>query len=200
MRVALLLFGLLVRYGNSQALSDNQIQIAIDKGRSTTAKALWQELKHKAIRISRGDFGAPVELKIMILTYGDRISFAAAEAKRQLRDFGVAQAEKLPGGVVVLLEASALASNSSGVPNWSENGGVHMVLKIADKIIQPLEKEDAGEFDGLNYWWLPTSETVIARTWFTFPEIPNDIQILTVTVISGTGRTKEKQVYTERFK
>lgn len=125
---------------------------------------------------------------------------AAAEAKRQLREFSVDDARKLPLGVVILLEASAIAWNRSGVPNWSEGGGVHMVLKAADKIIQPLDKKNAGEFFGLNYWWLPTSQTVTARTWFTFPELPSDVQAVTVTVISGTGRTKEKQVGAESFR
>lgn len=183
-----------------QALSDAHIQAAIDKGQSTTTKALSRELKQKAVRVSRGDFGAPVELDVTFLSDVDRIALAAAEAKRQLREFSVVDAKKLPSGVMVLLEASAIAWNSSGVPNWSENGGVHAVLKVGGKIFQPLEKKDAGDFYGLAHWWLPTSQIVIARTWFTFPELPNDIQALTVTVISGTGKTKEKQVRSEHFR
>jgi len=54
---------------SAETLSDAQIQSAIDRGASTTNKALWKELrKLKTTLITRGEFGAPVELRVTILT------------------------------------------------------------------------------------------------------------------------------------
>lgn len=44
----------MIGHGYAHALSDAEIQVAIDKGRSTPTKALSHELGRKAIRVSRG--------------------------------------------------------------------------------------------------------------------------------------------------
>ncbi len=216
MRVVISVLWLLVclavpGYAGAAALSDAQIQAAIDKGRSMSMKDL-NDLKYlsqgfnkKAIPISGKLITASPprpELRMAFVADADRIAVAAGEAKRQLREFSVDDAKKISPRTVILLEASApYAPLGPGVGRpvgvysvdrweWSTTGGVHMVLKIGDKIVQPLEKEG----DWYSYRWKLLSPIVVARTWFTFPQVPNGIQALTITVISGTGSTKEKQV------
>lgn len=195
--------------GQSTTLSDAQIRTAIDKGRSMSMKDvndlkyLSREFNKKAILISGKIVTAnPAnpELKMAFVADADRIAVAAAEAKRQLREFSVDDAKKISPRTVILLAASTGVFGMGGFNvnrwEWSVTGGVHMVLKIGDKIVQPSEKEG----DWYSYYWKLFSPTVAARTWFTFPGVPDGIQTLTVTVISGTGRTKEKQVSAETFR
>jgi hypothetical protein len=87
----------------------------------------------------------------------------------------------------VLLEAKC--GNTGGayaLQNWTVQGRVHMVLKIGGRIIQPSQKEDEGFMGG----WATSS--VLA--WFTFPRVPEGVRSVTVTVIPGSGKIKEKEV------
>lgn len=171
----------------AQTLSDAGIQAAISRGRSTPPKAIWQELRKKETLITRGDFGKPVELRVAFLTDGDRIAMQTLHAEHELREFSVDDAKKLLGTTQVLFEAKC--GNMGGtyvLQNWTVQGRVHMVLKINGRIIQPLQKEDE-DFSG---GWATSS----VLSWFTFPQIPEGVRSVTVTVIPGSGKTKEKEI------
>src|ERR1017187_5743443 len=68
----------------AQGPSDADIQAAMERGKTTPAKKLWEEIKKKQqYRINRAGFGDPIEKKVLILSDLDRIALEAAEAKRQ---------------------------------------------------------------------------------------------------------------------
>jgi len=201
----------------AQVPSDTDIQEAMERGKMTPAKKLWDEIKKKQqYRMNRAGFGDPIEKKVLILSDRDRIALEAAEAKRQLREISVDDIKKnLPLGVMdVLLEANCYNSLYAGsLPKWGPNGGVHVVLKVGEKVIQPLGKR-AGESDSVSV--LPQEHGVVSRqgnlvtytplyrsaiyeraserAWFTFPALPVDAKTFIVTAISGEGKQKEKEV------
>jgi len=78
----------------AQTLCDAEIQAAINRGRSTPPKVLWQELRKKETLITRGDFGKPVELRVAFLTDSDRIAIQVLYAQHELREFSVDDAKK----------------------------------------------------------------------------------------------------------
>ena len=171
----------------AQTLSDAEIEAAINRGRSTPPKVLWQELRKKETLITRGDFGKPVELRVAFLTDSDRIAIQVLYAQHELREFSVEDAKKQLGMTQVLLEAKCgNMGGTAALQNWTVQGRVHMVLKIAGKIIQPSQKQDEGFSGG----WATSS--VLA--WFIFPKLPEDVRSVTVAVIPGAGKTKEKEV------
>ncbi|MGA2115403.1 MAG: hypothetical protein ABSH56_11720 [Bryobacteraceae bacterium] len=186
--VGRLLTVIVVLLGSSslaQSLSDPEIQAAIKRGQSTPNKVLWQELRKKESRIFRGKFGNPYELWVALLTDADRIAIEAAYAQHELREFSIEDGRKLLGRTQVLLEAKQAGYY------WTKQGGVHVVLKVGGTIIQPLEKENVVPVPTS---WLAGLLDVSALTWFTFPEIPKGVQSVTVTVIPGSGTTKEKEI------
>jgi len=97
---------------------------------------------------------------------------------------------------------------AGSLPKWGPSGGVHVVLKVGDKV-QPLEKR-VGQSDSVSV--LPQEHGVISRqgsmvtytplyrsaiyerAWFTFPAPPIDVKTFIITAISGEGRQKEKEV------
>jgi hypothetical protein len=122
----------------------------------------------------------------------------AAEAKRQLREISLDDIKgDLPFGVMdVLLEANCYNNLYAGsLPKWGPNGGVHVVLKVGEKVIQPLEKW-AGKSDSVSI--LPQEHGVVSRqgstvtytplyrsalyeraaerAWFTFSALPADVK------------------------
>lgn len=146
----------------------------------------------------------------------DRIALEAAEAKRQLRQLTAAEVRsRVPLGVVeVLVEANCYNNlYAGGLSSWGPKGGVHLVLKIGEQVIQPSKKR-AGRPDAVSV--LPQEHGVITtqgnavtytplyrsavyerasqRAWFTFSNLPNGPERVTVTVISGSGKTKEKEL------
>jgi hypothetical protein len=201
----------------AQGPSDADIQAAIERGKTTPAKKLWDEIKRKQqYRINRAGFGDPIEKKILILSDLDRVALEAAEAKRQLREISVDDIKRnLPFGVMeVLLEANCYNNMYAGsLPKWGPGGGVHVVLKVDGKVVQPLEK-GAGQSDSVSI--LPQEHGVVSRqesmvtytplyrsaiyeraserAWFTFPALPIDVKTFTVTAISGEGKQKEREV------
>jgi hypothetical protein len=201
----------------AQGPSDADIQAAMERGKTTPAKKLWEEIKKKQqYRINRAGFGDPIEKKVLILSDLDRIALEAAEAKRQLREISADDIKKsLPLGVMeVLLEANCYNNMYAGsLPKWGPSGGVHVVLKVGDKVIQPLEKR-VGESDSVSV--LPQEHGVVSRqgnmvtytplyrsaiyeraserAWFTFPALSGDVKTFTVIAISGEGKQKEKQI------
>ena len=201
----------------AQGPSDADIQAAMERGKTTPAKKLWEEIKKKQqYRINRAGFGDPIEKKVLILSDLDRIALEAAEAKRQPREISADDIKKsLPLGVMeLLLEANCYNNMYAGsLPKWGPSGGVHVVLKVGDKVIQPLEKR-VGESDSVSV--LPQEHGVVSRqgntvtytplyrnaiyeraserAWFTFPALSGDVKTFTVIAISGEGKQKEKQI------
>jgi hypothetical protein len=201
----------------AQTLSDADIQAAMERGKTTPSKRLWDDIKKKQqYRINRAGFGDPIEKKVLILSDLDRIALEAAEAKRQLREISVDDIKKnLPFGVMeVLLEANCYNNMYAGsLPKWGPSGGVHVVIKVDGKVIQPLEKR-AGASDSVSV--LPQEHGVVSRqgnmvtytplyrsaiyeraserAWFTFPALSIDVKTFTVIAISGEGKQKEKDV------
>jgi hypothetical protein len=201
----------------AQNLSDAEIQAAMERGISVPAKKLWEDIKKKQqYRLNRAGFGDPIEKKVLVLSDRDRIALEAAEAKRQLREISVDDIKNnLPLGVMdVLLEANCYNNLYSGsLAKWGPNGGVHLVLKVGEKVIQPLERR-AGGSDAVSV--LPQEHGVISRqgsmitytplyrsaiyeraserAWFTFPALSPDVKSFVVTVISGEGKQKEKEI------
>jgi len=201
----------------AQSLSDAEIQAAMERGISVPAKKLWEDIKKKQqYRLNRAGFGDPIEKKVLVLSDRDRIALEAAEAKRQLREISVDDIKNnLPLGVMdVLLEANCYNNLYSGsLPKWGPNGGVHLVLKVGEKVIQPLERR-AGGSDAVSV--LPQEHGVISRqgsmitytplyrsaiyeraserAWFTFPALSPDVKSFVVTAISGEGKQKEKEI------
>jgi hypothetical protein len=166
--------------------------------------------------MNRAGFGDPIEKKVLFLLDSDRIALEAAEAKRQLREISVADIRKnLQLGVMeVLLEANCYNSlYAGGLPNWGPGGGVHLVLKVGEKVVQPIEKRE-GASDSVSV--LPQEHGVVSkngsettytplyrsaiyerasqRSWFTFPMQPASVATFTVIAISGGGKQKEKEV------
>jgi hypothetical protein len=183
----------------AQILSDAEIQEAIDRGRSTTPQALWQELRNlDETLITRGSFGAPIELRVIIVTGGARIALEAAEAQRQLREISADDAKKLLGVTGVLLEARSSGAQAGFLHPWAVQGGVHMVFKIGGKIVQPLQKQDGEGFyvypSGGSLLKAIFSNFAYTSAYFTFPEIPKGVQSVIVTVIPGSGKTREKEI------
>jgi len=201
----------------AQKPSDADIQSAMERGKTTPAKKLGEDIKKKQqYRINRAGFGDPIEKKVLILSDLDRIALEAAEAKRQLREISADDIKKnLPLGVMeILLEANCYNNMYTGsLPKWGPNGGVHVVLKVDGKVIQPLDK-GAGESDSVavvpqehgvisrqsgTVTYTPLYRTAIyerasERAWFMFPALTNDVKAFTVTAISGEGKQKEKEV------
>jgi hypothetical protein len=201
----------------AQVPSDTEIQAAMNRGKATPAKKLWDEIKKKQqYRINRAGFGDPIEKKLLILADLDRIALEAAEAKRQLRDISIEDIRRtLPLGVMdVLLEANCYNNLYAGsLPKWGPTGGVHVVLKAAGEVVQPIEKR-VGESDSVSV--LPQEHGVVSRqgnivtytplyrtaiyeraserAWFTFPALSSDVKTFTVTAISGEGKQREKEV------
>jgi hypothetical protein len=201
----------------AQGPPDVDIQAAMERGKTTPSKKLWDEFKKKQqYRMNRAGFGDPIEKKVLVLSDLDRIALEAAEAKRQLRELSMDDIRKnLSFGVVeVLLEANCYNNLYSGsLPKWGPSGGVHLVLKVDGKVIQPLEK-GAGRNDSVAL--LPQEHGVVSRqgsivtytplyrsaiyeraserAWFTFPALSNDMKTFTVIAISGEGKRKEKEV------
>ena len=201
----------------AQSLSDAEIQAAMERGISVPAKKLWEDIKKKQqYRLNRAGFGDPIEKKVLVLSDRDRIALEAAEAKRQLREISVDDIKNnLPLGVMdVLLEANCYNNLYAGsLPKWGPSGGVHLVLKVGEKVIQPLERR-AGGSDAVSV--LPQEHGVISRqgsmitytplyrsaiyeraserAWFTFPALSPDVKSFVVTVISGEGKQKEKEI------
>jgi len=206
----------------SQGLSDADIQDAMKRGAETNTKKLWDEVKKKQqFRINRAGFGDPIEKKITVLKDADRIALEAAEAKRQMRQLTIDEIKAhVPLGVVeVLVEANCYNSLYAGsLPAWGPEGGVHLVLKVGGQVIQPSEKR-AGQSDAVSV--LPEEHGLITkqgnavtytplyrsaiyerasqRAWFTFSVLPEDIGHVTVTVISGSGKIKEKDIEASLF-
>jgi hypothetical protein len=203
--------------GLAQSPSDADIQAAMEHGKTTPSKKLWEEItKKQQVRLNRAGFGDPIEKKVLFLSDRDRIALEAAEAKRQLKEITVDDIKRnLPLGVMdVLLEANCYNNLYVGsLPKWGPEGGVHVVLKIGDKVIQPIEKR-AGQADAVSI--LPQEHGVVSRqggqitytplyrsaiyeraserAWFTFPTLSPDVGTFTVVAISGDGKQKEKDV------
>jgi hypothetical protein len=201
----------------AQTPSDAEIQAAMEHGKNTPAKKLWEELRKKQqVRLNRAGFGDPIEKKVLLLSDRDRIALEAAEAKRQLREITVDEIKKnLPLGVMeVLLEANCYNNMyASSLAKWGPNGGVHVVLKTGDRVIQPID-ERAGRADAVSL--LPQQHGLVSqqgnqitytplyrsalyeraseRAWFTFPAVSSDVSTFTVVAISGEGKQKEKEV------
>ena len=201
----------------AQGPSDADIQAAMERGKTTPAKKLWDEIRKKQqYRMNRAGFGDPIEKKVLVLSDRDRIALEAAEAKRQLREISVDDIKKnLPFGVMdVLLEANCYNNLYAGsLPKWGPSGGVHLVLKVGEKVIQPLEKSVGGS-DAVSV--LPQEHGVISRqgsmvtytplyrsaiyeraserAWFTFPVLPPAVKSFVVMAISGEGKQKEKEI------
>jgi hypothetical protein len=121
----------------------------------------------------------------------------------------------VPLGVVeVLVEANCYNNlYAASLPSWGPEGGVHLVLKIAEQVIQPSEKH-AGRADAVSV--LPQEHGMITtrgntvtytplyrsaiyerasqRAWFTFSGLPDSLERVIVTVVSGSGKTKEKDL------
>lgn len=208
--------GVLAVVANAETISDADIQAAINKGRSSNAKSLWKEIKKKQqFRINRAGLD-PIEKKVLLLSDKDRIMLEAAEAKRQMREISVAEIKRhIPMGVSeILLEANCYNHMYAGsLPKWGPDGGVHLVLKIDGKVVQP-QASRAGTADsvsllpqehgilsrqGTTVTYTPLYQTAIyerasLRAWFAFPEIPRDVKTMTVVVISGDGKQKEKEI------
>ena len=201
----------------AQGPSDADIQAAMERGKTTPAKKLWNEIKKKQqYRINRAGIGDPIEKKVMILSDLDRIALEAAEAKRQLREISVDDIKRrLPLGVMdVLLEANCYNNLYAGsLPKWGPTGGVHVVLKVDGKVIQPLEtkagRSDSGSVlpqehgmvsrQGNMVTYTPLYRSAIyerasQRAWFAFSALSSDVKTFTVTAISGEGKQKEKEV------
>jgi hypothetical protein len=202
----------------SQSLSDADIQAAMERGKTTPARKLWDEIKKKQqVRLNRAGFGDPIEKKVLFLSDRDRISLETAEAKRQLRNITVDDIKRnVPLGVIdVLLEANCYNNMYAGsLPKWGPHGGVHVVLKLGEgDAIQPIEKR-AGQADAVSV--LPQEHGLVSRqgneitytplyrsaiyeraserAWFTFPAFSTDVKTFTVIAISGEGKQKEKEI------
>jgi len=92
------------------------------------------------------------------------------------------------GRIEILLEAKCNGLHAFALQDWSEQGRVHMVLKVGGEIIQPLATGSAGAVYGSAILQTPS-----ASTWFDFPEVQG-FQSAIVSVISGSGKAKEKEV------
>src|SRR5437667_6345559 len=129
-----LLFAAVTTIALSQNPSDPDIQAAMERGKTTPAKKLWDEIKKKQqVRMNRAGFGDPIEKRLLLLSDRDRIALEAAEAKRQLREITIDDIKKnLPLGVMeVLLEANCYNNMYAGsLSKWGPGGGVHVVLRV----------------------------------------------------------------------
>lgn len=199
-----------------QVLSDAEIQKAMDRGKNSSTKQLWKEIKKtQHVRINRAGLD-PIEKTVTFLSDVDRISLESAEAKRQLREITIDEVKRnLPLGTTeVLLEANCYNNLYAGsLPKWGPQGGVHLVLKVNGMLIQPIERR-TGPSDSVSV--LPQEHGVISgqgnsvtytplyrtaiyeraslRSWFSFPVFSPDTKTLTVIAISGDGNRKEKEI------
>jgi hypothetical protein len=215
MRLLLLITGF-AGLSFAQELSDADIRAALERGQTTPAKKLWQEIKTKQqFRLNRAGLSDPIEKKVLILTDRDRISLEAAEAKRQLRKLSVEDVKRtVPLGVVdVLLEANCYNNLYAGsLPKWGPNGGVHVVLDIGESVIQPIGKRSGGSDSvavlpqehgvvsgqGNSVTYTPLYRTAIyerasLRAWFAFPAPSANVKTITIKAISGEGKSKQKE-------
>lgn len=200
-----------------QSPTDADIQAALSRGQATPGKRLWAEIKKKQqFRLNRAGMGDPIEKKILVLTDLDRIALESAAAKRQLREISIGDVKQhLPFGIIeILLEANCynnLYANS--LSKWGPSGGVHLVLKVGAKVIQPIDKT-AGQFDsvailpqehgvlsrqGSQTTYTPLYQTAFyerasQRAWFAFPAQLPTVRTFTVTAISSEGKQKEKEI------
>ncbi len=207
----------------AQRLSDSDIEAAMKRGAETSGKRLWDEIKKKQqFRINRAGFGDPIEKKITVLKAPDRIALEAANAKRQMRRLTIEEVKAhFPLGVVeVLVEANCYNNLYAGsLPAWGPEGGVHLVLKVGQQVIQPSE-ERTGRSDAISilpqeHGFVTAQGNVVTytplyrsaiyerasqRAWFTFPEPPDTSERITVVVISGSGKIKEKELDASVFR
>jgi len=101
--------------------------------------------------------------------------------------------------VEVLFEVSC-AQNSFGcgsLDEWGPGGGVHVVLKVDGTVVQPVD-ERTGQVRALHLQLFGPAKAS-QEAWFTFPKIPATAKKVLVTVISGKGATKEKEIDPREF-
>lgn len=190
--------------------SDGGIQQAINLGFNSKLNALWKGIKkHRSLTITSGwPPGDTVTKKVVFVTDLDRVALTAAERKRRLQPFTVAEARQacVFGTVDVRLQASANGVYQMNVTKWAAPL-VYMVLRIGDRVVQPLS--EAGT---TNHVEIPFSQTGVvsqsgnavtytplyqtylydntaATTWFAFPKPTEDFEVV---VISADGHSKEK--------
>jgi hypothetical protein len=207
----------------AQGPSDADIRAAVERGRATPPKKLWDDImKKQQYRINRAGLVDQIQKKVLLLSDLDQFALEASEAKRQLLDLTSDELKKrLALGVMeVLLEATCPNDpESSRLLKWGPGGGVHVVLKIDGKIVQPLEMTgDASESVAVSaqeqgimsprgnmgtyaplyrssiYGRSSHSGHTWQRAWFTFPALPPDIKAFVVTAISGEGKQREIEV------
>jgi Fe-S cluster biosynthesis and repair protein YggX len=217
--VATLILGALLpalsAIGYAAELSDAQIQSALERGKTSSSKKIWEEIKKKQqMLINRAGLD-PIEKKVTFLFAEDRIAMEAAEAKRQLRDVNVAEIKVALASPVteVLLEANCYNNTYRGsLPKWGPGGGVHVVLEVNGQNMQPISSAEApgdavsvlpqehgivsrqgGQVTYTPLYHSALYERESLRTWFVFPEIPSGASVKVI-VISGDGKRKEKQL------
>ena len=156
--------------GSSSGLTDAQINAAIQRTVPHNGLEVYSTIAKQTIRFNWSEW-------IYVLSASDRIAVAAYRAKQQHRPFSVQDARAMRLQIVaVVLEPSE--RTIKGV-----NHEYRVVLKVDDKIIQPLPGIPENYSLGVNQ---------VSAT-FMFPMIER-AQRLSVILIDGDGNRIEKNV------
>ena len=196
----------------AQALSDAEIQAAIDHGKTSTQERLLAHAQKKQhIRINRPTPRDPVGKAVTFFTDSDRIAIFAAQNKNATVEL---VRRTVPLGIVeVLFEASSYNNlNAGSLAQWGPEGGLKFSL-IADGLaLEPTRQRSsqaqpyartpqepgiagrgANEATYVPLYRIAVYEQASQRTWYTYPAWSKDVKTLTVGVTSGEGKSREKQ-------
>ncbi len=156
-------------------LSDEEIQKAIDSGRTTKAQTLWKNLENgHAVQINRITIVDQVGKQAVFLNDLDLIALVASDATRRhsvLQVVDVGRWRNL-GATHVILVARVETRNTLGLLEW-QSPAVHMTIKADGSEIQPLSQAP--------------SESSETRSFF-------------VTVISASGHERHKDIDVSKLK
>lgn len=128
-------------------LSDDQMQRAIEEGQRYRSR---QEYLDNGLKTAKFQFASAWALDgiskyVTFFTDFEVVAAAAADAKREMRNFGLLEARKLPleGFLYATMDVTGRGMLNVGkVKPRFGNGNARVVLQDGDSIIQPLLKKD----------------------------------------------------------
>jgi hypothetical protein len=191
-------------------LSDAQLQAALGAGAAYKSGKKYFEAARKdgTCKWSGSMAMDGIAKRIVFLSGADLVAGASAQARAELRTFGLAEARALatPDALfaVVLMEARGMIGRDKLAKRYA--GGIHLVLNVAGVMVQPVGEDEpttgpTGPQSSLYTWYTAGGMTYLNQAplgaegfqqGFVFPvplaKVPNDVRVIAV---DGEGDRKE---------